>query len=99
MAAPSVMARTDPDAIAGGPMHSDAVYMAMALEEARAAAELGETPIGAVVVCEGAVIARAHNRRETDRDPLAHAEMLAIREAAARLQRWRLSDCTVYVSL
>lgn len=78
---------------------TDAVYMAMALDEARAAAAAGETPIGAVVVCEGAVVARAHNRRETDRDPLAHAEMLAIREAARKLDRWRLSDCTVYVTL
>ena len=81
------------------PMCADEVYMAMALDEARAAAEMGETPIGAVVVCEGAVVARAHNRRETDRDPLAHAEMLAIREAATKLARWRLSDCTVYVTL
>jgi tRNA(adenine34) deaminase len=73
--------------------------MALALEEARAAADEGEVPIGAVVVCDGAVIARAHNRRETDEDPTAHAEMIAIREAARRLGRWRLSDCTVYVTL
>jgi len=80
-------------------LDADRLYMEMALEEARAAAAIGETPIGAVIVCDGAVVARAHNRRETDRDPLAHAEMLAIREAARGLDRWRLSDCTVYVTL
>lgn len=73
--------------------------MALALEEARAAAAEGEVPIGAVVVCEGAVVARAHNRRENEKDPTAHAELIAIREAARRLGRWRLSDCTVYVTL
>lgn len=73
--------------------------MALALDAARSAGEIGEVPIGAVVVCDGAVIARAHNRREIDHDPAGHAELLAIREAAARLGRWRLSDCTVYVTL
>ncbi len=73
--------------------------MAMALEEAVYAADLGEVPIGAVVVCDGAVVARAHNRREIDHDPAGHAELIAIREAAAKLGRWRLSDCTVYVTL
>lgn len=73
--------------------------MALALEEARAAAQVGEVPIGAVVVCEGAVVARAHNRRELDTDPTGHAELIAIREASQRLGRWRLSDCTVYVTL
>ncbi|MGV8083836.1 MAG: tRNA adenosine(34) deaminase TadA [Coriobacteriia bacterium] len=80
-------------------MHDDEVFMAMALDEARRAAEIGEVPIGAVVVCDGAVVASAGNRRETDFDPTAHAEMSAIREAAQRLERWRLSDCTVYVTL
>jgi len=80
-------------------MNADETYMAMALDEARRAASLGEVPIGAVVVCEGAVVARAHNRRETDHDPAGHAELIAIREAAQRLERWRLSDCTVYVTL
>ncbi|MDZ4654800.1 MAG: tRNA adenosine(34) deaminase TadA [Coriobacteriia bacterium] len=80
-------------------MESDTTYMAMALDEARAAAEIGEVPIGAVVVCDGAVVSRAHNRREIDNDPTAHAELLAIREASQRLGRWRLSDCTVYVTL
>jgi tRNA(adenine34) deaminase len=74
-------------------------FMGMALQEAEAAALEGETPVGAVVVCEGAVVARAHNRRETDEDPTSHAELVAVREAAHRLGRWRLSDCTVYVTL
>jgi tRNA(adenine34) deaminase len=73
--------------------------MGMALQEAEAAALEGETPVGAVVVCEGAVVARAHNLRETDKDPTSHAELIAIREAARRLGRWRLTDCTVYVTL
>ena len=80
-------------------MHSDEIYMAMALEQARAAAAIGEVPIGAVVVCDGAVVADGMNRREIDHDPAGHAEFLAIREASSKLGRWRLSDCTVYVTL
>lgn len=80
-------------------MGTDEMYMTMALEEARAAQAIGEVPIGAVVVCEGAVVASGHNRREIDADPSAHAEFIAIREAARKLGRWRLSDCTVYVTL
>ena len=80
-------------------MKSDEIYMAMALEQAREAATIGEVPIGAVVVCDGAVVSRGMNRREIDHDPAGHAEFLAIRDAAARLERWRLSDCTVYVTL
>ncbi len=80
-------------------MEADTTYMALALDEARAAAAIGEVPIGAVVVCDGAVVARAHNTREVDADPTAHAELLAIREASQRLGRWRLSDCTVYATL
>jgi tRNA(adenine34) deaminase len=79
--------------------HADETYMALALDEARKAAAIGEVPIGAVVVCDGAVVASGHNRREIDHDPAGHAELLAIREAAGRLERWRLSDCTVYVTL
>lgn len=74
-------------------------YMLLALEEAQKAADLGEVPIGAVVVYEDAVIARAHNRREIDNDPAGHAEFLAMKEAARILGRWRLSGCTVYVTL
>ncbi|HET6497712.1 MAG TPA: tRNA adenosine(34) deaminase TadA [Coriobacteriia bacterium] len=81
------------------PMDADATYMALALEQARLAAAAGEVPVGACVVRDGEVVARAHNRRETDADPSAHAEFIAIREAASALGRWRLSDCTVYVTL
>ena len=77
----------------------DEAYMRLALEEAEAAAEEGEVPIGAVVVCDGRVVARAHNRREGDADPSAHAEFLAMVTAARELGRWRLTGCTVYVTL
>lgn len=80
-------------------MHPDETYMAMALAEAQRAEAIGEVPIGAVVVSGGAVVASAGNRREIDNDPAGHAELLAIREAASKLGRWRLSDCTVYVTL
>jgi tRNA(adenine34) deaminase len=80
-------------------MDADRTFMAMALHEARRAQQLGEVPIGAVVVCEGAIISTGYNRREIDHDPSGHAEFLAIREASVRLERWRLSDCTVYVTL
>ena len=88
-----------PDAVPAGGPEADAAFMAMALEEARAAAALEEVPVGAVVVLHGKVLARAHNRRETAADPTAHAEVLAIREAASRLGSWRLDDCAVYVTL
>lgn len=78
----------------------DEKFMREALAEARAAAAVGEVPIGAVVVRDGEIVARAHNRRELDQDPSAHAEFAALCAAAARsLGRWRLSDCTVYVTL
>ena len=73
--------------------------MGEALAEARAAAAIGEVPIGAVVVREGEVIGRGHNRREIDGDPLAHAELLAIRQAAERVGGWRLVGCTLYATL
>ncbi len=77
----------------------DRQMMMLALEEARLAAEEGEVPIGAVVTCDGEVVARAHNRREADADPAAHAEFRAMEEAARVLGRWRLTGCTVYVTL
>jgi tRNA(adenine34) deaminase len=77
----------------------DSSIMQQALGLARRAAELGEVPIGAVVVHQGQIIAGAHNRRELDQDPTAHAELLAIRQAAARLGSWRLVGCSVYVTL
>ena len=77
----------------------DEKFMREALAEARAAASVGEVPIGAVVVRDGEIVARAHNRRELDQDPSAHAEFAAVCAAAQALGRWRLSDCTVYVTL
>lgn len=73
--------------------------MRIALEEADAAAAEGEAPIGAVLVCDGEVVARGRNARESAADPTAHAEMIAVREGARTLGRWRLSDCTLYVTL
>lgn len=77
----------------------DERFMREALVEAYAAAAEGEVPIGAVVVYEGEIIARAHNRRELDEDPSAHAEFSAMVAAARALGRWRLTGCTVYVTL
>ena len=77
----------------------DERFMREALVEACAAAAVGEVPIGAVVVHEGRVIARAHNRRELNEDPSAHAEFAAMMEASRALGRWRLTGCTVYVTL
>lgn len=73
--------------------------MQAALEEARRAEADGEVPVGAVVVHEGRIIARGRNRTETLPDPTAHAEVLALREAAARLGSWRLPGCSLYVTL
>lgn len=90
---------------------TDEDYMRMALDEARRAAEMDEVPIGAVVVyapvdpatrrptAEPRVIARACNLRETTRDPAGHAEFLALKQAARQLDAWRLTGCTVYVTL
>ena len=77
----------------------DEKFMREALAEARAAAVVGEVPIGAVVVRAGEIVARAHNRRELDQDPSAHAEFAALCAAAQSLGRWRLFDCAVYVTL
>lgn len=73
--------------------------MRLALEEAVEAAAAGETPVGAVLVIGDEVISSGHNMRETWHDPSAHAELIAIREAAARLGRWRLDDAVLYVTL
>jgi tRNA(adenine34) deaminase len=77
--------------------HED--FMREALNEAAAAAALGEVPIGAVIVKDGAIVARAHNLRELAHDATAHAEVLAIRQAGQALGGWRLSDCTLYVTI
>lgn len=81
------------------PSAQHAVWMEHALRQADMAASLGEVPVGAVVVRGGQVIAAAHNRRELDQDPTAHAELLAMREAARVLGSWRLEGCSVYVTL
>ena len=74
-------------------------YMALALDEARAAAAEDEVPVGAVIVAGGRVIASAHNQRERLADPTAHAEMIALTQAASALGTWRLEGCTMYVTL
>jgi tRNA(adenine34) deaminase len=74
-------------------------FMAAALEQADLAEAAGDVPVGAVIVREGKVLAAAYNRRIIDRDPTAHAEMLAIRSAAALLGDWRLGGCTMVVTL
>jgi tRNA(adenine34) deaminase len=74
-------------------------FMALALEAAREAARHGDVPIGCVVVVDGSVVATGENRREVDADPTAHAEIVALRLAAAKRKRWRLEDATLYVTL
>jgi tRNA(adenine34) deaminase len=81
------------------PVSEDERFIRIALAEAAEAGALGDVPIGAVVVREGRIIARGRNRREADRDPTAHAELLALREAARHVGGWRLSGCTLYVTL
>ena len=78
---------------------ADEQYVRNALDLARDAALRNEVPIGAVVVQNGAIIAAASNRTIRDQDPTAHAEVLAIREASSKLDRWRLDDCTLYITL
>ncbi|WP_426750003.1 tRNA adenosine(34) deaminase TadA [Myxococcus sp. Y35] len=78
---------------------SDEAFMQQALSLAREAAELGEVPVGAVAVLDGEVVGTGFNRREVDRNPLAHAEMLAMDAAARRIGAWRLSGVTLYVTL
>jgi len=82
-------------------MHSqkDLEYMSEALAEARVAAEKGEVPIGAVIVLGKDIIGRGHNLRETSNDPTAHAEMIAIRQAAESIGHWRLLETSLYVTL
>ena len=72
--------------------------MALAIETAKTGAEKGEVPIGAVLVCDGEILAWAHNQKESLADPTAHAEMLVIRAGAQKLGRWRLDDCQLYVT-
>ena len=80
-------------------MMTDEFYMGLALEEAKKAAALGEIPIGAILVQGEEVIARAHNMRETWQDATAHAELIVIQEACKKLKSWRLTGCTLYVTV
>jgi len=77
----------------------DIAYMRVALDEARSSAAAGEVPIGAVIVVEGSILSRGRNQREQWQDPTAHAEMIALRAAAADLQSWRVLDSTLYVTM
>ena len=79
--------------------NEDVKYMKEALRQAEKAYALDETPIGCVIVYEGKIISRGYNRRNTDKNPLAHAELTAIRKAGRRLGDWRLEGCTMYVTL
>ncbi|MFP4198101.1 MAG: tRNA adenosine(34) deaminase TadA [Halanaerobium sp.] len=80
-------------------MEADIKYMKMALAEARKAYQRAEVPIGAVVVCDDQVVGRGFNLREQTQDPTSHAEMIALREAAANEASWRLENCQLYVTL
>lgn len=82
-----------------GVENADEMFMREALKSAQSAQELGEVPIGAVLVHNGEIIGRGYNLRETSQDPTTHAEMIAIKQAAAHLGSWRLLDCTLYVTL
>ncbi len=77
----------------------DEKYMREAIRQARKAYKLDETPIGCVIVHDGQIIGRGYNRRNTDKSPLAHAEISAIKKASRKLGDWRLEECTLYVTL
>lgn len=87
------------DPIAMDPLRPHDFWMKKALDQALAAYDEKEVPVGAIVVHQDRIIAEAYNQRETLKDPTAHAEMLAITQAAEALQSWRLLDCTLYVTL
>ena len=80
-------------------MEANEKYMRQAMKLARKAAELGEVPIGCVIEYQGKIIGRGYNRRKTDKNTLAHAEIIAIRKACKNMGDWRLEDCTLYVTL
>lgn len=80
-------------------MHTDVYYMKKAIEQAKKARAAGEVPIGAVLVCDGKIIARAPNKREQKQEACAHAELLCIQSACRKRKNWRLEDCTLYVTL
>ncbi|HEV2017673.1 MAG TPA: tRNA adenosine(34) deaminase TadA [Gemmatimonadaceae bacterium] len=93
------MAASEQLGVAASLLAIDEQYMRNALDLAREAVKRNEVPIGAVVVRDGSILAAATNRTIRDQDPTAHAELLAIREASSKLDRWRLDDCTLYVTL
>ena len=78
---------------------TDEKYMREALKQAKKAYDLNETPIGCVIVHDGKIIGRGYNRRNTDKNPLAHAEIAAIKKASKKMGDWRLEECTLYVTL
>ena len=80
-------------------MNPDVKFMQEAIKEAKKAELIDDVPIGAVIVKEGKIIARAYNKREKNQDATAHAEILAIKKACKKLNSWRLDDCTLYVTL
>lgn len=80
-------------------MDTDERFMREALKQAKKAAKIGDTPIGCVIVYDGAIIARGYNRRNKDKNTLAHAEITAIRRATKVIGDWRLEGCTIYVTL
>lgn len=80
-------------------MKVDKKYMREAIRQAKKAYALEEVPIGCVIVHEGKIIGRGYNRRTTDKNPLAHAELIAIKKASKKMNDWRLEDCTLYVTL
>ena len=87
------------ESLGASPLASDEQYIRNALDIAREAARRNEVPVGAVIVRDGTIISAAANRTLRDQDPTAHAEMLAIREASSKLDRWRLDDCTLFVTV
>ena len=78
---------------------TDSFFMGLALAQAKEAADKGEVPVGAVIICDGEVVGAGHNRREETQSPLAHAEIAAIEAASRRLGTWRLTECDLYVTL
>ena len=80
-------------------MNQDEKYMKEAIKQAKKAYAIGEVPIGCVIVYEGKIIGRGYNRRTIDKNPLAHAELIAIKKASKKMGDWRLEDCTLYVTL
>ena len=80
-------------------MDKDEKYMKEAVKQAKKAYEINEVPIGCVIVYEDKIIGRGYNRRTTDKNPLAHAELIAIKKASKKMGDWRLEDCTLYVTL